>query len=141
MLSPDELAALATPVFGSEWQSALARARGVAIRTVQRWAKDGIHKPETAVAIRAYLLSRRVIDLPPPLSQDDEERDDAAHLVAPVLLDTILDAGAAVGWHDAELLAAMLSAVVDRMIDGAGVPATVETLKAAMAQARRGLDR
>jgi hypothetical protein len=140
MLTRDELAALATSVYGSEWQSALARERRVAVRTVQRWAKDGIAKPETAIGIRAYLLSRRIVDLPPPLSDDPEERDDAAHLVVAVVLDAVSDAGRAVGWHDAELLAAFFSYAIDGMIAGAGAPAAVETIRSALGQVQARIE-
>lgn len=139
-LDRDRLYALATPVYGPEWQSALARERGVNVRTVQRWAKDGIAKPETAIGIVSYLRSRRIVDLPsPPPSDDPHERDDEAHLAMPGVLDTIIDAGRAVGWHEAELLAATLSYVIDRMVAGAGAPATIETLQAGMAQLRERL--
>jgi len=140
MLRPEALAALATSTFGSEWQSALARERGVAVRTVQRWAKDGIAKPETAAAIVAYLQSRRVVTLPPPPDGTPDVRDDAAYAAMAALLDTMIAAGQPLGWHPAELLTASLSCIVDRMIEGAGAPATIETLRAATSQARARIE-
>lgn len=139
MLPGDDLARLATAVYGPQWQTALARERDIADRQVRRWAKDGIGKPSTATAIHAYLLSRRVIDLPGP--PDSDARDAAAQLAMPDLLGVIVDAGQAVGWHEAELLVAMMGAVVDRMIAGAGAPATVETLRGVADQVRARVTR
>lgn len=141
-LSAQDLATLAASAFGSEWQSALSRGRGVALRTVQRWARDGIAKPDTAAAIRAYLLSRRVVDLPAPPGDDPDRRDDAAHQVMGELLDVVVEAGVAVGWHEAELLAGALAGAVDRMAAGAGAPATRELLRGVVDQlARRAGER
>lgn len=117
-LSSGDLAALATSAFGPEWQSKLARERGIVLRTMQRWARDGIGKPETAVAIRAYLLSRRVIDIPAPASHADDQRDEQARNIMLGLLGELTKAAGAVGWREAEMLAA-LSATIDRMMDGA----------------------
>ena len=78
MLTSAELAAVASQTYGKRWQSALARDMGVNLRTVQRWAADGIAKPATADNVKRFLTERRVVSIPSPdpdLSED--ERDDA----------------------------------------------------------------
>ena len=141
MLTAAELQSLATAIYGSRWQSAFARDRSIALRTVSRWARDGIEKPATAAAVRDFLEERRRTALDPPASDDPDERDDQARDLVEPRVEALLSASAAVGWHDAEILGGLLGAVVDRMVDGAGVPAARETLRQTIAQLDARLDR
>lgn len=59
-----DLQSLASAVYGSRWQSQLSREMGVALRTVQRWARDGIDKP--AKAGKARIEKRALSELPLP---------------------------------------------------------------------------
>lgn len=135
MLTPTDLASLATAVYGSQWQSPLSRDLPASLRQVQRWARDGVEKPTTAQAVRAFLEERRRVSMPPPTTTGDDRDDEARDVLEPKLA-ALVSVAADAGWHEAELLAAMLSYAIDRMIDGAGAPAAAEVLKAALAQAK-----
>ncbi len=50
---------LAESAYGHMWQSALARDMDLNVRTVQRWAVDGIPKDATADRVRAFIGERR----------------------------------------------------------------------------------
>lgn len=139
-MTPTDLGNLASSIWGPEWQTPLSRERGIAIRTVQRWAKEGIPRATTALAILAYLKSRRVIDIPMPEALEDADRDDEANVAMVPIVASIIDAGRAVGWHDAELLCALMAATVDRMVDGAGIPAALDVLDQAASQLRARVD-
>ncbi|NCP22842.1 MAG: hypothetical protein GW854_01695 [Erythrobacter sp.] len=116
-LPPTELADLASRVFGPGWQSALARDRGVAVRTVQRWAKDGISKPETAEAIRAYLQSRTVVSVPAAPSVqvfgDGETRSILTEAMRRIAAEIVVSSKAA-GWSEEEARHALSEAVSKR---------------------------
>ncbi len=116
-LSTHEIADLASRVYGPGWQSALARDRGVAIRTVQRWAKDGIAKPETAEAIRAYLQSRTVVSVPAqPSIQASGECNPSQILDQAMckIADEIIMSTKAAGWTEEQAQEALRNAIVNR---------------------------
>ena len=54
-----ELNDLARAVFGERWQSALSRELGVPLRTVQRWAAEGIPKKIVADAVWFAIMKAR----------------------------------------------------------------------------------
>jgi len=133
-MSPSDLASLAAAAYGPQWQSALAREMKIALRTVQRWAADGIPKAATAAGVRAFLVDRARIKITGPAADaDDEARDDLAFAECEPVIAALLGSGQDAGFHEAEILAAILSIAVGRMADGAGIPATIETLKQAIA--------
>ena len=66
MLTAAELHSLASASYGARWQSPLAREMGIALRTVQRWAAGGVHKPATAEGVRRFLEERRLARIAPP---------------------------------------------------------------------------
>ena len=133
-MTASELASLATAAYGAQWQSALAREMRIALRTVQRWAADGIPKDATASAVRVFLVGRARIKVAKPAAgADDDARDDLAFAECQPVIAALIGAGQDAGFHEAEILTAVLSITTGRMADGAGIPATVETLKQAIA--------
>lgn len=137
MMTAPELAALASQCYGQRWQSALARDLDVNVRTVQRWAADGIQRQSTADSVRRFLTERRVTTIPGPSSGlSEEERDDACHdaLLSPVT--ALARAADDVGWHPAEVWVAILSIAVEQMIQMAGADATSEMLEQSLASIR-----
>jgi hypothetical protein len=139
-VTPAQFQFLASAVYGPRWQSAFARdwagARaGVVkntLRNVQRWARDGVASAATAEAIRRYLEERRIarIAAAPDGSTPADVRDDACRAAVEPGLSALLAAGVDGGWAEPELLAVGLAAIVDRMRVGAGIPATIVTLRA-----------
>ena len=111
-LTATQLEELASEAFGPNWQSALARDRCVAVRTVQRWAKDGIAKPETAGAIRAYLLSRTVVSL--PAKPDRGPHNEILDTAMSNIVEDITQAGRAVGWTEQEAHRALQNVINPR---------------------------
>lgn len=111
-LTAYELEDLASRAFGPGWQSALARDRGVAIRTVQRWAKDGITKPETAQAILDYLRTRTVISL--PSKPEAGPHKEIIRTAMAGIVSEITQAGVAVGWTEQETRTAMQLAITPK---------------------------
>ena len=109
-LSATELDKLASAAFGPQWQSALARDRGVSVRTVQRWAQDGIAKPETAEAINAYLTTRTVVSL--PLKPDRGRTHPFLNTAMDELVEDITQAGVLGGWTEDETQRALLHALM-----------------------------
>jgi hypothetical protein len=97
-MTPAALAALASSAYGPNWQSPLAREMSVGLRTVQRWARDGIARPATAAAVRRFIEERRTTALPAPPDDPAADRTAAARAaVAPSVLATAAAAEAA-GW-------------------------------------------
>lgn len=133
-MTRDELHSLASAVYGARWQSRLSRDMSVALRTVQRWARDGIDRTATAEGARRFLEERRVarVAAPPAGTTDAENRDDdCADALEPAVLATIA-AAADVGWSDAEILAAILTIIVHEMRQRAGDHAATATLTEAI---------
>ncbi len=134
-MTPRDLQSMASAVYGARWQSQISRDMGVALRTVQRWARDGIEKTATAEGVRRFLEERRVARMAPPPhgTTADDDRDDACRDAIEPPITALLAAARDVGWHEGEALVAILAASVDRMRESAGTPATIETLRAAIA--------
>lgn len=129
-LTPAELSSLAQPIYGPRWQSALAREMSVAVRTAQRWARDGVERQTTADGVRRFLEERaRQVVSPPAISGD---RDAQAYAEMRPRIEAMVRAATAVGWHPAEVTTAALAAIIDLMSEGAGAPATMQTLKDAI---------
>lgn len=129
-MTPTELARLASAAYGQQWQSALSRDMRINLRSIQRWASDGIPKVETANGIRAFLVARARTKIdPPPAGATADQRDDWAFDECEPHIAALISAGTAAGLHEAEILAALLSIVTGRMADGAGIPAAIETLR------------
>lgn len=130
-MTPSDLQSLAASVYGARWQSQLGRDMGIALRTVQRWARDGIDKTATAEGVRRFLEERRIarIAAPPEGSTDDDDRDDACRdALEPAIL-SVLAAADDIGWHRVEAQTAVLASVLDDMVASSGIPATIETLR------------
>ncbi len=130
MITAAEIDVMGRAAYGPLWQSALAREIGVDSRTVRRWAQEGVGKLSTAANVRAHLLSRRVITLPPPAGDDPDARDEQARDIADELVSTLLGAAAAIGWHPAEITTALLTSTADAIARGAGPPAASDILRA-----------
>lgn len=130
-MTPSDLQSMASAVYGARWQSQLSRDMGVALRTVQRWARDGIEKPATAEGVRRFLEERRVARMaaPPPGTTADDDRDDACRDAIEPAIAAVLAAAQDVGWHEGEAAVAILATVADRMRDRAGAAVTIETLR------------
>ncbi|UOK73031.1 hypothetical protein [Ancylobacter polymorphus] len=137
-LTPGDLASLASAAYGPRWQSPFARDFCVPLRTVQRWARDGIGKPSTANAARSFLIERARLRIEPPPPIGEEERDDHAYDEMRPHIEALVRVGGAAGWHAAEVLAAILAVTVDLMSEGAGEEATARTLDDVLAALRRG---
>lgn len=133
---------MASAIYGARWQSQMARDFGVAVRTVQRWARDGIEKPTTADSVKRFLEERRVARMAPPQvgSTAADDRDDACRDAIEPALTAMIAAATDVGWHPAESLTATLAATADRMRAAAGTPATIETLKSVIAALKAARD-
>lgn len=137
-MTAPELAALASQCYGQRWQSALARDMNVAVRTVQRWAADGIERQATADNVRRFLIERRVVSIAGPAAGlSEDERDDACYEALEPPLSAIAAAADDQGWHPAEVWTAIMAIAVDRMHAMAGRDATIETVKQAIEQLRR----
>lgn len=126
-MTPAELSALAQRTYGPRWQSALAREMDVAVRTVQRWARDGIDRPATADAVRRFLEERARAIIPAP--PEGVDRDDAAYDMVRPHIEALVRAAEAAGWHPAEVLTAVMCSTADLMREGAGTAAALETVK------------
>lgn len=59
-MSPDQLQLAGQAMFGTQWQSELARALGVSVRTVQRWAAGVVAVPAHLVPDLQRLLADRI---------------------------------------------------------------------------------
>lgn len=128
-----ELAALASQCYGQFWQSPLSREMDVNVRTVQRWAADGIQRTATAENVRRFLTDRRVVSIQPPASSmSEEERDDACYDAMKSPLTALAAAADSQGWHPAEVWVAILAVASDAMYAMSGKAATVETLRQAI---------
>jgi hypothetical protein len=128
-----ELAALASQCYGQRWQSALARDMNINVRTVQRWAADGIDKPATASNVRRFLTERRVVSIPTPdPTLSEEERDDACYNAMEPPLAALTSAADDQGWHPAEIWVAVLAIACDRLYAMGGRSAAVETVEQAI---------
>ena len=134
-----ELHSLAATTYGARWQSQLARDMNIALRTIQRWSADGIHKPATAEGVRRFLEERRVARIAPPPagSSAENDRDDACRDALEPGMTALLTAAVDVGWHPGEAMVAMLADIIDRMRDSAGDAATAETLQSALGEIAR----
>lgn len=130
-MTPAELSALAQRTYGPRWQSALAREMDVAVRTVQRWARDGIDRPATADAVRRFLEERARAIIPAP--PEGVDRDDAAYDMVRPHLEALVRAAEATGWHPAEVLTGAICATADLMREGAGSAAAIDTVKGVLA--------
>lgn len=129
-LSASNLSALAQPIYGLRWQSALAREMDVAVRTVQRWARDGIDRPATADAVRRFLEERARAIIPAP--PEGVDRDNAAYDMVRPRIDALVRTAEAAGWHPAEVLTGAICATADLMREGAGAAAAIETVKSVL---------
>lgn len=118
----------------ARWQSQLGRDMKIALRTIQRWSRDGIDKTATAEGVRRFLEERRIARLPAPPagSTPNDDRDDACYEAIAPSIGAVTAAARDVGWTDAETLTAILAVAVDGMIDAAGERATIETLRMAI---------
>lgn len=130
-MTPSDLQSLAASVYGARWQSQLGRDMGIALRTVQRWARDGIDKTATAEGVRRFLEERRIarIAAPPDGTTDADDRDDACRDAIEPAIQSVLAAAGDIGWHRAEAQAAALGSILDDMASCDGIPATIETLR------------
>lgn len=130
-MTSSELQSLASACYGARWQSALARDMGIALRTVQRWASDGIGKPATAEGVRRFLEERRIarIAAPPEGSTPDEDRDGACHAALQPGVRAMVAAAEDIGWHPAEVLTMALAIIVEEIEDRAGHAAALEIVE------------
>ena len=127
-MTPSELQSLASACYGARWQSALSRDMGIALRTVSRWARDGIAKPATAEGVRRFLEERRIarIAAPPSDTTADQDRDDACYAALQPGVRALIAAAEEIGWHPAEALTSALAIVVDEIEARAGRAAAQE---------------
>lgn len=134
MMTPSELQSMASATYGARWQSQLSRDMGVALRTVQRWARDGIDKPATAEGVRRFLEERRVarIAAPPAGTTPDDDRDEACYDALEPGITSLLAAAEDIGWMRVEAQCAGLAALIDDMTATSGLPSTIETLRGAI---------
>lgn len=135
-MTPAELAALASAVYGPRWQSAFARDFDTALRTVQRWARDGIEKPATAGAVRRFLTERAALRVSPPPADGYGDADDDAYDEFRPRIEALVQAGVAAGWHPAEVMTAILAVTADLARAASSDAAVIETLEQAIAQIR-----
>lgn len=134
MLTPSELAALASQSYGPYWQSALARDLSINTRTVQRWAVDGIGRKAMADNVRRFLHERRVVVIPPPdASMSEDERDEACHEGLEPAVIALASAAAQHGWNPAEIWVAIVAIAAENICDIAGSPAAVDVLNQTIA--------
>ena len=132
-MTAEDLHAKAGAVYGSRWQSQIARDMGIALRSVQRWARDGIEKKTTAAAVEHFLEQRRVAKIAPPPENTTSPnvRDAACYEAISPGVTAIMAAGRDTGWGEAELTAALLARVVDEMRSIAGADPTRRALNRA----------
>lgn len=123
-----ELERHAALLFGSGWQTALARRLEIADRTVRRWVADDSVPAWAAERVRAM-----VHIAPPPGSTWTDDRDDACADALERYLSRMVELAESAGWHRAEIDAAILSLTVSDMLSHAGPDATMETLRQAIA--------
>ena len=133
-MTPSELHSLASGCYGSRWQSQLARDMGIALRTVQRWARDGISKPATSEGVRRFLEERRIsrIAAPPEGTTPDQDRDVACSAALRPAVTALVAAAVDVGWHPAEAVTTVLAVAVDEMLRHGTPEEAVETLQHAI---------
>lgn len=107
------LNSLASAVYGSRWQSQLAREMEVGLRTVQRWASDGIDKPRTANSVRDFLEQRRRarIAAPPAGSSPGDARAGACCEALEPGVRALVTAAENAGWQRSEAVEACREAL------------------------------
>lgn len=128
---PADLHSLATSVYGTRWQSQLAREMGIAVRTVQRWARNGIDKTATAEGVRRFLEERRIarIAAPPDGTTVDDDRNDACRDALEPSILSVFAAAKDIGWHHSEVMRAVLAIAIDDLARRVDIPAKIETLR------------
>lgn len=62
-ITVDQLTAIGTALYGSQWQSALARDLGIADRTMRRWVSGESPIPTGIIAELTRLLRERQMDI------------------------------------------------------------------------------
>ncbi len=121
---------------GHGWQSHMARAFGVDSRKIRAYlAEDGT----SALPVPAWLLSAMRdgatarIDIsivgPKPGSSGADDRDEDAYQAMDPAMEALIRGAEKAGWTEPAILTAMLTILVEMMRTGAGIPATMETLK------------
>ena len=109
------------------WQTRLARHFSVDGRTVRRWVAGDAPVP---AGIERELRAMVAITPPPAGTTDADDRDDAMRdAIAPTLARIAADYSAA-GWHEGEIVTAMLAYAVERMRAAVGDAPTRQTLAA-----------
>ena len=103
------------------WQARLAErlpgksGKAVSRESIRLWMRDDAVPEWAAAMIRAMAAIA-----PPPGSTSDEDRDAACITAMDPELTRIRDLAVSVGWHPAEVAAAMLSLTLSEIRDGAG---------------------
>lgn len=137
--------ALFGPGYG--WQARMARALGINDRRIRAFlddsGKSAMPVPDWLIeALKLGVMARTEIFVvgPPPGSTAEDDRDEDAYAHLGAALDGLVKAGMTAGWAEPEILVALLSLVSDRMSEGAGIAATIETLKQAISVLRAQRD-
>lgn len=135
-MTPDEFISIGSRLFtrpgassSHGWQARAAAHFGVSDRTVRNWVSGCSDVPEgVAREMRAMVA----IVPPPPGSSADEDRDDAMRDALDPALARVASEYVAAGWHEGEIVTAMLGFAIDTMCERAGAAATIETLRQAV---------
>ncbi len=121
--------ALLALIWGGHGRQARAAAHwGVADRTMRRFVSGASPIPKA--------LQDEAIELagfaPPPVgSSAEDDRDEAARAALAPHIAILAAKAARVGWHPAEIAAALLSGAIDMIRDSAGEEATKAALRSA----------
>lgn len=113
-------------------QAAFAKLVGAADRTVQQWATGQRAIPATVDTICRLLETRSGVTPPPHGSHPAHDRDEPCCQAIDPHLDLLAKQARAVGWIEPEIVAAVLSWVVDTTIENAGQDAARELLTDAL---------
>jgi hypothetical protein len=133
-----ELQSIATAVYGARWQSQLSRDMGIALRTVQRWARDGIDKPATSEGVQRFLEERRIarIAAPPGGSTQNDDRDDLCFDAVEPGITALIAAAETIGWARSETLSAIFALIISEIERLAGSATAIEMLGTTITQLR-----
>lgn len=97
--------------------------RPISTETIRLWMRDDFVPPDAAMLIRAMASIA-----PPPGSDSSQDRDGACIDAMEPELTRLRDLAVIVGWHPAEVAAAILSLTISEIRDNAGDDALAEML-------------
>jgi hypothetical protein len=94
----------------------------VNLRTVQRWARDGIDRDAMADAVQRFLEARRIatVAAPPRFDGDADGQTEARMIAIAPSVEAILAAAVSAGWRRSDAATAIVAVAISDVRDTAG---------------------